>query len=434
MSGRSGLGRPCTRGRADRPLSPRPRAEDGTERGRGPVHPLLTRPGEASARLARRRQAAARRRPPRRRSRSGRPPPHRSEHVDARSAPRRRARGASRPLPRPRTPRALAEQAGLARRRREARRARSRSTRTPTPARDRALRQGARQAAVADVVGAADRSRAHGVANQLDRGAHRLDRDARAARSRGLRAASPAPSRPARARTAPPARLRRPPAAPSPRPVRDPEARRPCRPRGGVDRASLGLVVERDVSADHRDLEGRARIGEPLHRAVELPRRRGASPGLPKLRQLVSPSGSAPTQAQVLRALQDRLDRAPVRVTGNPPAVAVDRRSRSLRRSRRASAPPHRPTPVGARSGTGRSSRTARTPSASRRCWGRRAGRSRTRRVGAAAERDPVAVEPLARAAEGSRSYSGQRVDQRRDRQSPTTSSSREHANRAPCR
>ena len=47
--------------------------------------------------------------------------------------------------------------------------------------------------------------------------------------------------------------------------------------------------------------------------------------GLPKFRQLVRPSGSAPTQARFARALEHGLDRAAVRVGGDAPAVAVDR-------------------------------------------------------------------------------------------------------------
>ena len=47
--------------------------------------------------------------------------------------------------------------------------------------------------------------------------------------------------------------------------------------------------------------------------------------GLPKLRQLVSPSGSAPDAGEVARALEHRLDRARVRIAGHAPAVAVDR-------------------------------------------------------------------------------------------------------------
>ena len=47
--------------------------------------------------------------------------------------------------------------------------------------------------------------------------------------------------------------------------------------------------------------------------------------GLPKFRQLVSPSGSAPTQARLAEHSSDGLDRAAVRVGGDAAAVAVDR-------------------------------------------------------------------------------------------------------------
>ena len=74
--------------------------------------------------------------------------------------------------------------------------------------------------------------------------------------------------------------------------------------------------------------------------------------GLPKLRQLVSPSGSAPTQARLARALEHRLHRARVRIAGHPPAVAVDRdrEGAARRRPARARAPRRRP-PAGRRDG-----------------------------------------------------------------------------------
>ena len=60
--------------------------------------------------------------------------------------------------------------------------------------------------------------------------------------------------------------------------------------------------------------------------------------GLPKLRQLVRPSGSAPTQARLRRALEHGLDRARVRVAGHAPAVPVDRDGERARCRRRAPA------------------------------------------------------------------------------------------------
>ena len=42
-----------------------------------------------------------------------------------------------------------------------------------------------------------------------------------------------------------------------------------------VDVESVGLVVERDVAADHRNTEGLARLGQPFDRLPELPHHLG---------------------------------------------------------------------------------------------------------------------------------------------------------------
>ena len=67
--------------------------------------------------------------------------------------------------------------------------------------------------------------------------------------------------------------------------------------RRGIDRAAAALVVERHVPAHHRHAEGQAGVASPSTARVSCQAMCGFS-GLPKFRQLVSPSGSAPTQAR----------------------------------------------------------------------------------------------------------------------------------------
>ena len=66
--------------------------------------------------------------------------------------------------------------------------------------------------------------------------------------------------------------------------------------RRRVDRPARVLVVQRDVPRDDRSLERLAGLGHALDRLVQVVGGAGRS-GLPKFRQLVIASGSAPAQA-----------------------------------------------------------------------------------------------------------------------------------------
>ena len=158
-------------------------------------------------------------------------------------------------------------------------------------------------------------------------------------------------------------------------------ARSPCRRHAGgvgeladhaddrrrVDRPLGALVVERDVAADDRHAERAAGGGDARRSPAMSCQAMCGFSGLPKFRQLVRPSGSAPDAGEVLRALEHGLDRARVRV--------ARRRAGRCRRSTTAIAPVppsgasdrhrgSRPRPRGARCASRRACRTARTPSA----------------------------------------------------------------------
>ena len=266
-----------------------------------------------SAPSTRTRPRSARRRPSRS-SRRRRRHPSRRPAARAR-APRRPPRG-SRPAPRRRAPpRARSRGCGPGRRDRSGRRRRRRSPsrQARRPGRRRRCRGSRRSPA-----------RASSRTKRERRGRARRGRSP-AAPARARRAASPARMPRARARTGRRARSRR---------RRRARARRAL-PRIGqladqaddrrrVDRARVGLVVERDVAADDRHAERLAGVGEALDGPVELPR----DGGLLRVAEVEAVGQAERLGAdagQVLRALEHRLDRADVRVAGDAAAVAVDR-------------------------------------------------------------------------------------------------------------
>ena len=67
------------------------------------------------------------------------------------------------------------------------------------------------------------------------------------------------------------------------------------------DRLAVGLVVERDVAGDDREVERQAGLAHALDAADELAHDRGVL-GLPKFRQSVSASGRAPTAHRLRQA------------------------------------------------------------------------------------------------------------------------------------
>ena len=204
----------------------------------------------------------------------------------------------------------------------------------PDAAGDAALRQRARASPPSETSWAPrERRRArtasrHGRKRVRDRLAGRR----RAARRRARRAASRARTRPATGGTGRPARPGRPPrrSAMPGRVARGRAARRPCRPpasgRSAPRRPRCRARRCRPPPAPRAPRQAAAR---PSTARVSCQAMCGFS-GLPKLRQLVSPSGSAPTQARLRRT------RAPPR-----PRPSTDRRRRAgrCRRSRPRSRP-----------------------------------------------------------------------------------------------
>ena len=94
--------------------------------------------------------------------------------------------------------------------------------------------------------------------------------------------------------------------------------------RGRVDRSLLGLVVEGDVAADHRDPELPAGVRKPRDRPVELPGDVRLL-GVAEVEAVGEAEGLGADAGEVLRALEYRLDRAHVGLAGHPAAIAVDR-------------------------------------------------------------------------------------------------------------
>ena len=94
--------------------------------------------------------------------------------------------------------------------------------------------------------------------------------------------------------------------------------------RRRVDRALGALVVERDVAAHDRDPERAAGVAEPGDRARELPGDVRLL-GVAEVQAVGEPERLGADAGEVRGALEHGLDRAPVRVGGDPPAVAVDR-------------------------------------------------------------------------------------------------------------
>ena len=159
-----------------------------------------------------------------------------------------------------------------------------------------------REAALGDVVGAVEAARANPVADRLEhaRGADSRDRRQRSRRRLPAQLCELGANGRERHRTSRPARSRRPRA-------RTPGARHatasgslPTIPITGVGKIGPGrpLVVQRDVAADDRHAERPAASASPATASVSCQATCGFS-GLPKFRQFVSPSGSAPTQARL---------------------------------------------------------------------------------------------------------------------------------------
>ena len=96
--------------------------------------------------------------------------------------------------------------------------------------------------------------------------------------------------------------------------------------RRRVDRAAVGLVVERDVAADNRHAELLARIGKSPGRAVKLPGDRRLL-GIAEVEAVGEAERLGPDAGEVLRALEHGLDRAGVGIAADPAAAAVDRDS-----------------------------------------------------------------------------------------------------------
>ena len=94
--------------------------------------------------------------------------------------------------------------------------------------------------------------------------------------------------------------------------------------RRRVDRPVAGLVVERHVAAHHRNAERLQRVGHPGHRALELPRHVGLL-RVAEVQAVGEAERLGADAGEVGRALEHRLDRAPVGVARHAAAVAVDR-------------------------------------------------------------------------------------------------------------
>ena len=235
---------------------------------------------------------------------------------------------------------------------------------------DAALGQRDRDAALGDVVGAAERPRPDARPDRPVRDPDpRRRRRPAARRPAGDPAAWTAPTRQPTARTARPARSRRPRGRTrAGRRARRGGACRRSRPPASGRSGRSGASLYSDTlppttgtpSASHAS-------ASPSTASTSCQATCGFS-GLPKFRQLVSPSGSAPTQAR-LAAHSYTASAAPRRgsqATRRPlPSIATA----IAGRRRAARARPRRPRRGGARSATGRSGRTARTPAGARRCW-----------------------------------------------------------------
>ena len=196
------------------------------------------------------------------------------------------------------------------------------------PAGDARLRQRDGEPALGDVVRGAQRARAHGLADRgvdgpqlaqvggrqlaLRRLAAQL-RQLRAGRRRGPAARGDQRHGVAGLREAEPARA-----------LRVGQLADHAHHGRRVDRAAAALVVERDVPAHDRHAERAARVGQPGHRAGQLPGDVRLL-GVAEVEAVRQAEGLGPHAGEVGRALQHRLHRPAVGVDGDAPAVAVDR-------------------------------------------------------------------------------------------------------------
>ena len=196
------------------------------------------------------------------------------------------------------------------------------------PAGEAALGERHREAALGDVVGAesapartASRTAACASRMACHVGERELARRRLAPQLRELRADA------APARTGRPARSRRPRAAKPSRPARrgvGRARRRSRRPASGRSGRSAPRCRARRCRRRPGSPSARQASARPSTASVSCQATCGFS-GLPKFRQLVSPSGSAPTQAR-LAAHSNTASAAPrARVARDAPAVAVDR-------------------------------------------------------------------------------------------------------------
>ena len=328
---------------------------------------LLRASPRASAKPARRRRAQRRRRARRRRSRGD---PRGRRRCRARRRRRARRPGEASAARRCRhsedhAARALAEEARLARAPAQLDQ-RIEVGLEPDSARDRHLGERAGEPAVADVVGGGRPAPSRTTSRtKASASAHRLDLDLRqpgvelASLLGELRARQRGRERPDQDQPVALQRARCRARAP------DRAARRPCRrPASGRSGRARSRCRARRCPPTTGTRRPRQASASPEHRAVELP----GDAGLLRVAEVEAvgqPERLGAGAGEVLRALEHRLDRPGVGVAGDPPPVAVDRdgdRPAGLGQHR---APRRRRPRAAARCASRRSSRTARTPSAS---------------------------------------------------------------------